>query len=84
MKFSKTIKSPRAAVEDYTDQWGAGHSRGGSTTTVFSKGMKNYNNTTGQGADVSTNKYLRNNIKKMKIGQNYAQLVTYAKSKLTH
>ena len=31
--------------------------------------------------EVNTNKFLRNNIKKLKIGQNYAQLVNYAKSK---
>ena len=36
---------------------------------------------TSQGTDINLNKYLKGNIKKMKIGQNYAQLVNYAKAK---
>jgi hypothetical protein len=41
--------------------------------------MINPKNTT---QEVSTNKYLRGNIKKMKIGvHNYAYLVNYAKNK---
>eukprot|EP00347_Sterkiella_histriomuscorum_P004425 403360507 len=31
--------------------------------------------------EITTNKFLKGNIKKMKIGHNYAQLVNYAKSK---
>jgi hypothetical protein len=44
----------------------------------------NANATTGSNIAVNMNKYLRGNIKKMKIdGHNYAQLVNYAKQKFS-
>ncbi|CDW88829.1 UNKNOWN [Stylonychia lemnae] len=61
------------------------HCRNSSSNLNSKNTSKMHQNSTmtssGAGCDVNLNKYLKGNIKKMKIGQNYAQLVNYAKAK---